>query len=80
MDFQIEKMLELEQNFNSLSEHMKHLEQEKELLQRHIRTQEYTHSTEVVALQEEQEVLLKNLKEQVRLTYIYVYVRTYLRA
>ena len=70
-------MLELEQNFNSLSEHVKRLEQEKELLQKHIRTQEYTHSTEVVALQEEQGILVKNLKEQVRLTYIHMYICTY---
>ena len=58
-------MLELEQEVRRLSTYVSKLEQEKDSLQRHLRTEEYSHATEVMAFHQQQQEAVVRLKQQV---------------
>ena len=63
---QIEKMLELEQEVRRLSAYVSKLESEKETLQQHLRSEEYSHATQVMVFQQQQQEANVLLKHQVR--------------
>ena len=58
-------MLQLEQEVRRLSAYVSKLEQEKESLQHHLRTEEYSHASEVMAFHQQQQEATVRLKQQV---------------
>ena len=62
---QIEKMLELEQEVRKLSAYVSKLEHEKETLQHHLRSEEYSHATEVMTFHQQQQEANVLLRQQV---------------
>ena len=65
LSIQIEKMLEMEQKIVSLSSRIEQLEQEKEVLQKRLRSAEHSHSMKMLSLQQEYDPLVKDLKQRV---------------
>ena len=60
-------MLELEQEVRRLSVYVSKLEQEKTSLQQHLRSEEYSRATEVMAFHQQQQEANVLLQKQVRL-------------
>ena len=59
-------MLELEQEVRRLSVYVSKLEQEKTSLQQHLRSEEYSRATEVMAFHQQQQEASVLLQKQVR--------------
>lgn len=58
-------MLELEQEVRRLSTYVSKLEHEKETLQHHLRSEEYSHATEVMIFHQQQQEANVLLRQQV---------------